>query len=292
MISIRQSRPDEVPQQKELWKKCFGDPNTYIDLYYQKYCTPDQVLVVEEDGEINSMVSVLPLTLNLPDGESVSVGYLYALATNPYMQGKGHARQLVSYAEEYIQKQGMKAMVMVPASPSLHRFFEVMGIEECFETRKVELLLPSLAGPVEGGSMTPIYPAEYNEIRERYLKGTFHISYSDDLIQFQQFGSHIASGDLYKIEVDGEVGCAAIEYVQKRRLLAKELLISPEKMEKAAQVIASQLEASRYHIRTPGFWEGIHGSYEQEFGMIKWYDPALKAKWFNTWDGYLGLGFD
>ena len=292
MITIRQSRPEEIPQQKDLWKKCFGDPNTYIDIYYQRFCSAEQVLVVEEDGEINSMISVLPGTIRLPDDTDIPVGYMYALATNPYMQGKGHARQLMAYADQYLKKQGYKAMTLVPASPSLHRFFEALGLEECFNTRKVELLLPSLAGPVEGGSMTPISPMEYNRIREKYLAGTFHMAYTDQMIQFQQIGSHIAFGDLYKLEVDGEIGCTAIEYVQKRRLLAKELLISPEKMEKAAQVIASQLAASPYHIRTPGFWEGIHGSYHQEFGMIKWFDPELKSRWFNVRDGYLGLGFD
>ena len=292
MITIRQSRPDEIPQQKDLWKKCFGDPNTYIDIFYQKFCSAEQVMVVEEDGEINSMMAALPGTIRLPDGTDVPVGYMYALATNPYMQGKGHARQLMAYADEYLKKKSWKAMVLVPASPSLHRFFEAVGLEECFNTRKVELLLPSLAGSVPNTSMAPISPHEYNQIRETYLAGTFHMAYTDEMIQFQQIGSHIAFGDLYKIEVDGEVGCVAIEYVQKRRLLAKELLISPDKMETAAKVIASQLEASRYHIRTPSFWEGIHGSYPQEFGMIKWYDRDLKSKWFNVRDGYLGLGFD
>ena len=117
------------------------------------------------------------------------------------------------------------------------------------------------------------------------------MAYTDEMIHFQQIGRHLSYGDLYKIEIEGEVGCAAIEYVQKRRLLVKELLIAPEKMEKAAEAIGSQMQASRYHIRTPGFWDGIPGSYQQAFGMIKWYDQALHAKWFKQ-DAYLGLAFD
>ena len=88
------------------------------------------------------------------------------------------------------------------------------------------------------------------------------------------------------------MGCAAIEYVQQRRLLVKELILSPENMGKAVEVIASQMEASRYHIRTPAFWDGLPGSYPQSFGMIKWYDQGLKNKWFNRQDAYLGLAFD
>ena len=84
MITIRSSTQADVPLQKELWKKCFGDASAYIDVFYQKFCTPDQVLVVDEDGEINSMAAMLPSTLAFPDGTEVPVGYVYALATNPW----------------------------------------------------------------------------------------------------------------------------------------------------------------------------------------------------------------
>lgn len=292
MITIRPSTPEEIPQQKELWKKCFGDPNSYIDIFYQRFCSPEQVLVVDDEGEINSMAAMLPSTLQFPDGSSVPVGYVYALSTNPNMQGKGHARQLLKYADRYLQDKGMKAMTLVPSSPSLHRFFEAVGMEECFANRRIEILSSALTGVSPDCTMTPISPHEYNEIRERYLKGTLHITYTDQMIRFQQIGSHLACGDLYKLEIDGEVGCAAIEYVQKRRLLMKELLLSPEKMEKAVELVATQLSASRYHIRTPAFWEGISGSYIQAFAMIKWYDLDLHAKWFSHQDAYLGLGFD
>lgn len=227
MITIRTAAPEELPQLRDLWRKCFGDPGAYVDIFFQKFCSIDQVLVVDDDGEVDSMAAMLPGAIQLPDGTEVPVGYVYALATNPYMQGKGHARQLLRYADDFLQKRGDKAMVLVPASPSLHRFFEAVGMDECFATRKVEILTSALSGDTGGGVMTPVSPREYNEIREGYLKNTFHMTYTDQMISFQQIGSHLAYGDLYKIEIDGVVGCAAIEYVQKRRLLTKELLIPP-----------------------------------------------------------------
>ncbi len=292
MITMRPVTPEELPQLKDLWRKCFGDPSAYVDIFFQKFCPLDQVLVVDDEGEVDSMAAMLRGSLALPGGEEIPVGYVYALATNPYMQGKGHARQLLKYADDFLRQRGDKAMVLVPASPSLHRFFEAVGMDECFATRKVEFLTSALTGNTGGGVMTPISPQEYNEIRESYLKDTFHMTYTDQMISFQQIGSHLAYGDLYKIEIDGVVGCTAIEYVQKRRLLAKELLIPVGKMSKAVETIAQEMEASRYHIRTPAFWEGLPGSYCQAFGMIKWYDSALQAKYFARQDAYLGLGFD
>ena len=292
MITIRPSTPAEIPQQKDLWKKCFGDPSAYINTFYEKFCTAEQVLVVENDGEIDSMAAVLPSTLQLPDGSEIPVGYIYALATNPYVQGKGHARQLLSYADQYLQEKGMKAMVLVPASPSLHRFFSAMGMSECFGTRKIELLTSNLTDDTEGCSITPVSSAEYNTIRESFLMGTFHLTYDDQRIELQKFASQMSKCDLYKIEVDGEVGCAAIEFVQTRRLLAKELIITPKNMQKAANLIGKNFDASGYHLRTPAFWEGLPGSYTQAFGMIKWYDASLRNTWFSREDAYLGLAFD
>ncbi len=296
MIEIRPAKTEELPQIKELFKRCFGDSDVFIDMLYQKYCKPEQVLVVMEDGELNSMLSVLDTTFTLPGGESFPVGYIYALATNPYIQSQGHARQLMAAADEYLKERGFKCLSLVPASPSLHRYFENLGLSECFSSRKVEIMsaalegLPSLG---EGCRLTPILPQEYNEIRKKQLGDTPSIHYPDELIQLQQFCSHLSAGDLYKIEVDGEVGCAAIEYVQRSRLLTKELLISQKSLDKAVQLIFENLPAARYHVRTPGFGEGMKGSYIQAFGMVKWYDKDLQQKFFNLrQDAYLGLAFD
>ena len=62
-------------------------------------------------------------------------------------------------------------------------------------------------------------------------------------------------------------------------------------MLQAVEVVSQELDAIRYHVRTPAFWDGINGSYVQPFGMITWYDPALKAK-YRRKEGYLGLAFD
>ena len=52
MLTIRAALPEEAPRLKHLWKKCFGDPDDYIDLYFRDYWEPDQALVAEEEGRI------------------------------------------------------------------------------------------------------------------------------------------------------------------------------------------------------------------------------------------------
>ena len=43
MTEVRISKPEDVPQQKELWKRSFGDSDSYIDHFYQHYYKPERV---------------------------------------------------------------------------------------------------------------------------------------------------------------------------------------------------------------------------------------------------------
>lgn len=296
MIKFRKGQAADLPQIKELFKRCFGDSDTFVDRLYNEYCTVEQVLVVEEDGEIDSMLSVLDTVLHLPDGKELPAGYIYGLATNPYIQGKGHARKLMEYADQVLQEQGKQCLLLVPASPSLHRYFETLGLVECFATRKVEIMSAAMEGlPALDDSckISKATPAEYAALRRELLKDTLHVGYDETLVGLQQFCGQLSGGDLYKLEVEGETGCVAIEYVQKSRMLAKELLIAPSKMNKAVQLIFNQEPAARYHIRIPGSWDGLQGSYVQAFGMVKWYNKQLQQDVFNLHqEAYLGLAFD
>lgn len=39
MITIRTAAPEELPQLRDLWRKCFGDPGAYVDIFFQKFCS-------------------------------------------------------------------------------------------------------------------------------------------------------------------------------------------------------------------------------------------------------------
>ncbi len=294
MMTIRPSNPAEIPQQKTLWKKCFGDPDEYIDAFYDRFCTADQVIVAVEDGKVNSMAALLPVTFRTREGETFPVSYLYALATDPDSQGRGHARQLLQYADRLLADRGDKAMVLVPASASLHKFFSATGMDECFTHRKSEFLASSLTGETGRGTFTPVTPEEYNAIREAYLADSDHLAYPDSLIHLQDLGSRMTGGGLFRVEVadDAEVGCAAVEYASEDTVLIKELLTYHQYTTQAVELAAKVFPAHRYLTRTPAVWEGFQGNYIQPFGMVKWYDPALQKRFGATREAYLGLAFD
>ena len=57
MIRMRPSVPEDIPRQRELWGLAFGDDGAYVDNFYQNYYRPERVLVLEEDGVIQSMTA-------------------------------------------------------------------------------------------------------------------------------------------------------------------------------------------------------------------------------------------
>lgn len=292
MIEIRPARPGEETRQKELWKLSFGDDDAYIDYFYTHRPAGVETLVLLEDGALETMVALFPVTLSLPDGAQASSAYIYALATHPGARKKGFGRFILNYVDFYLQEKKLDCVTIVPAEASLHRFFAAAGFSECFATRKVELLQYMARRNCVGDTLAPADPETYNRVRERLLEGTFRVSYADGAIGYQEGLSRMANSGLYLLNVNGTQGCAAAEYLNEDSVLVKELIIPAPAMAGAAALLARELPAVRYHLRTPPFWDGLPGSYLQAFGMVKWYNSELEAAWRNERKSYMGLGFD
>ena len=250
------------------------------------------MLLLLEDGVVWTMVALFPVTVTLPQGESLSSAYIYALATHPDARKKGFGRFILNYVDYYLQESGKDCVTIVPAEPSLYKYFATTGFEPTFSTRKVELLREMVAWPGEGDTITPVSPAQYNALREQMLDGNFRVTYSEALIAYQQGLSRMERGDLFHLTVSGKEGLAAAEYLDEDTVLVKELLLPHAAQAGAAALLAQRMPARRYHLRTPPFWDGLTGSYLQSFAMVKWYRPELAKAWREYRRGYMGLGFD
>ena len=292
MIDMRPSRPDEAEEQKRLWKQAFGDDPRYIDWFYQCCWHPENMLLLLEDGKLASMLALLPHGLTLPNGAEATAYYVYALATDPAVRSKGYGRQLLHYVDDHLKALGADCVTVVPAEPSLFKFFGTVGFAPGFSTRKVELLRDESKEPQRGDQAVPATPEEYNAIRNRLLAGTPAVTYGTGLLRYQEGMCRLSGGGLYRILAGGVEGCAAVEYADEDSVLFKELLLPRQNIPQALAVFAQILPGRRCHVRTPAYWEGLPGSYLQPFGMLKWYNPDKAALWQEGTKGYMGLGFD
>lgn len=292
MTEIRPSRPHQAQAQKDLWQAAFGEDPRYISWFYECCWRPEDTLLLLEDGRVVSMLALLPQTIHLPGGGTASAWYVYALATHPDVRSKGYGRQLLLYVDDFLKARGADCVTVVPAEASLFKFFGMVGYLPGFFTRKVELLRNMTASPAPEDRVEPIGPAEYNAIRERLLDGLPFVSYTQELLRYQEGMGQITGGGLYRVTVGDVLGCAAAEYHDPESVLFKELLLPPEQMPRGLAALAGQLPGQRCFVRTPAQWDGMQGSYLQPFGMIKWYDREKGALWGEETRGYMGLGFD
>ncbi len=292
MVEIRPSRPEEAGAQKRLWKLAFGDGEQEIDWFYRCCWEPEHMLVLLEDGRLASMLALLEHTLTLPGGGRANARYIYALATDPALRGKGYGRQLLFYVDDYLKDRGADCVTVVPAEPSLHKFFATVGFQPGFSNRRLELLRRMHRPAQAGDYAQTVEPEQYNAIRERLLAELPSVCYPDRLIRYQQGMCDGTGGGLFRVVADGTEGCAAAEYVDEESVLFKELLLPPDRLERGLAALEERLPGCRCYVRTPAAWDGLPGSYIQAFGMIKWYNAGLAARWGAGTHGYMGLGFD
>ena len=137
MTRLRTSQVQDVPRLRELWKLAFGDEDGYIDHFFQRYYTPERMLVLEENNVVQAMTAWFDMPLVSARGAVYPSAYLYAVATHPDCRGRGLAGQLLSFADRWLKEQGFVCVTTVPARPDLHIFFGKNGFEEAFvlETR-------------------------------------------------------------------------------------------------------------------------------------------------------------
>ena len=78
---------------------------------------PEQVYVVEEDGEIRAMAAVLPLEVFM-DGEPVSMGGVADVATHAVYRRRGYAGDLIRAALAGMWERGVHLSMLHPFAHS------------------------------------------------------------------------------------------------------------------------------------------------------------------------------
>ncbi len=289
MIEIRPARENEIEEQKRIWRAGFGDPPSYIDLFYSNRYRKEETLLLLKNKIIAAMLTLWPVTLVTP-GNRYPATMLYAIVRHPRYRQQGLAAKLLKYVHDCLKESVYT--ILVPATPPLFNYYHEQGYRVGFYLREVSLsrqqILENPAG--RAGDIYPVAPEDYNKRRENFLAGKSFVSYRDEDILYQKTVSRHFNGDIYGIDIDGCCGCAAIER-DAGKALVKELLCPDSLMPAAVQSIAQLLQVNRYIIRTPAFSGEILQGSVSPFGMIRAggeTDRGLKPK--NM--GHLGLAFD
>lgn len=295
MYTIRLARKGEILRQKEIWKLCFGDSDSFIDFYYTYRYKEDETAVLLDNQEIIAMLTMMPVKTVFPDKGSADTAMIYAVATHPGYRKRGGAAQLMSFSHQYLKKNKVDLSVLVPAGRKLFDYYQKQGYEQAFYLKETLLSREAVdALPVSGPfecEISAIASPEYNRLRKEQLRDRLYISYADEDIGYQKKLSQLSGTDIYGISVGEAAGCFAAERMTPEKLLIKEILIPEPLLNPALKQIAKELPAREYTIRTPSYLgENLEGSV-RPFGMSRILSKG-DLRISPEDQGYLGLAFD
>ena len=258
MTQIRLGTPGDAARERELWQLAFGDDGAYVDNFYQTYYKPERMLLLEEDGVVQSMTAWFDTQLVLPGEGRFRAAYLYAVAT-------------------------------VPAEPSLHNFFGANGFRECFTLLQEDLDPGELPAPAWDNPLRPVSPAEYGAVREKILADCPHIAYPEEALAYQAGCCALSGGGLFAGETEDGPVCACAEGDGAGLVVYKELLGT--KLRTVLPHLPRMVPGERFLVRGP-LAQRPAASGGWQFGMLKWLSPDREEAWDWSRTAYLGLAFD
>ncbi len=108
---------------KALWQTAFGDDDRFVDAFLLRYYDPGRMLSVRSDGRLAAMLHLLEF-----ESELGPVTYVYGVATDPALRGRGYASQLLDQALREIDARGSTALLIPsPGDERLRAFYGRFG---------------------------------------------------------------------------------------------------------------------------------------------------------------------
>mgnify|MGYP004666165287 FL=1 len=121
----RTARKTDTESLKRLWNECFpDDTDSFRDFFFERIYDADSTLVCTADGEIASMLHMLPYEFSTPAGV-LSAKYIYGVATGKDYRNRGLAGNLLLSAED-----SCDFTVLIPQDEQLFALYEKFGYSE------------------------------------------------------------------------------------------------------------------------------------------------------------------
>lgn len=127
------------PQVWEMWKRVFGDPDDYMEVYFRrKYRDENSLLYMEGDKAVASL-QMLPYQFTFC-GTEIPVLYLSGVSTLPEYRNRGYVRQLLLRSFDEAARQDIPLVLLVPQEDWLLELYDRYGFAQTFDSGGKELL--------------------------------------------------------------------------------------------------------------------------------------------------------
>lgn len=139
---------------RDMWKICFGDSDSYMDIYFrEKYQNENTLIYFESDKAVSSL-QMLPFLFTFHHAE-IPIAYYSGLSTLPEARKKGYMAALIRKSFDELFEKEIPLGVLVPQNEGLFKFYEPFGFSQTFHAG---IALPDLQKIVtESGNLEEAY---------------------------------------------------------------------------------------------------------------------------------------
>lgn len=121
---LRYLQQQEKIRSRELYEEMFPeDEPEFVDAYYRYKSADNEILVLEEEQELISMLHLNPYCFWFR-GSLVESNYIVAVATKPMYRHQGCMRQLLTKALSDLYEKRQPFTFLMPASEAIYRPFD------------------------------------------------------------------------------------------------------------------------------------------------------------------------
>lgn len=119
-MMLRRLKTEEHPVTRKLWEEVFPeDTKEFLDYYYFIKARTNEIYVIEEDGDIRSMLQLNPYTMQVNDQKFPS-NYIIAVATQKEYRGRGYMGSLLKKSMEDMYARKIPFTFLMPAAEAIY----------------------------------------------------------------------------------------------------------------------------------------------------------------------------
>ena len=129
----RKLQLEEHIRTRQLWEKIFTeDTPKFLDYYYSVKANDNEIYVIEDNGEIVSMLHLNPYQMRVKD-KIYQTHYIVAVATDARYRHQGLMRQLLNHTMQVMADRGEPFTFLMPAAEAIYKPF---GFEFVYEQKR------------------------------------------------------------------------------------------------------------------------------------------------------------
>ena len=140
---IRYLADNEKKKSEVLYREAFyEDKDEFVEYYYSYVTKNNKIMVLEQEGDICSMLHLNPYQLSV-NGQKTDAYYYVAVATKKNCRHQGMMRKLLVQSLNDIQKEGHPFAYLMPADKAIYEPFDFRIV---YEQKQIEVpAVPELA---------------------------------------------------------------------------------------------------------------------------------------------------